>query len=472
MPPNGACDYAAPSPCYDQSAFRMSRPPSHCRSRWFIAAFLAASGHAKTAPDLACPASDRPATEFAGPALLAGPAYRVLPCARVSGHMARFVIESRYGVLVADSVEMLRIRVTEFEALEALDRVGYARLFADAAMAEFQEPAAAIGRIALNPLDTLTGLPAGAARYFSLRSSEIGARAQRLGDRTSEAITGADEAYDRPSVRPGVSPEREPGGRWYERGARRARKLVLSWVGYTEARREWARRLGVDPYSSNDLLNARLDALAWAAFAGSKAAGTMLGELPSEPARALRSLRRVDSAVWDLGAAELGERNRQRLAAQGCGKVESRRFLRNGTFSPTLQTALVDALVELSNRPGCVHIVELAAAVRSEIEARYLIDALRLLATVPELRATRWRHELVGTSPVAIADDGRVWLPVPADRLEWTGAVRVYFDQPRWRIAHKTVLLGRDASPLAQRGLTRRGFGLVFVPPGTPGNDG
>jgi hypothetical protein len=278
-------------------------------------------------------------------------------------------------------------------------------------------------------------------------------------------MTGADEAYDRPSVRPGVGPEREPGGRWYERGARRARKLVLAWSGYTNTRREWARRLGVDPYSSNDLLNARLDNLAWAAFAGSKAANAMLGELPSEPARALRYLRRTDTGVWDLDAAELGERNRQRLAAQGCGAVETRRFLRNGTFSPTLQTALTDALVELANRPGCVHVVELAAALRSEVEARYLIDALRLLATVPELRASGWRYDLVGTSPVAIADDGRVWLPLPADRLEWTGAVRVYFDQAAWRVPHKAVLFGRDASMRAQRGLTRRGFDLVFVPP-------
>jgi hypothetical protein len=83
------------------------------------------AGIAATADEAACAASgDHPATAFVEPALLSGSAHRVLPCARVSGHMARFVIESRYGVLVADSVAMLRIRIGELDALQALDRVG------------------------------------------------------------------------------------------------------------------------------------------------------------------------------------------------------------------------------------------------------------------------------------------------------------------------------------------------------------
>ncbi len=419
---------------------------------------------AATSAPAPCGASgDVPAADLVAPALLSGPSHRVLPCARIEGHMARFVIESRHGVVVADSIDLLQVRVDEMASIDALDRAGYAELFADAALAEVTAPAGAIGRIALNPLDTMAGLPAGAARFFSLRASEIGARARNLGDRTTEAMTGADDAYDRPSLRPGVAPERDPRGRWYERGARRVRSLALDYIGYARARRDWARRLGVDPYSSNELLHARLDSLAWAALAGSKAAGTLIDALSSGAGSALRAVRRVDTAVWDLDAAELGERNRQRLLALGCGAVETRRFLRNGTFTPPLQTGLTDGLVELANRRGCVHVVELAAALRSEVEARYLVDTLRLLTTVEALRSAGWRFDLIGTSPVAIGDDGHIWLPLPADRFEWTPAVRAYFDQSLWHVPRKTILLARDASLLAQRGLTRRGFDLVFV---------
>src|SRR5882672_11265110 len=43
--------------------------------------------------------------------LLNGPNFRVVPEVQVRGYMARFLIDTRFGPLNADSVELLEIRV-------------------------------------------------------------------------------------------------------------------------------------------------------------------------------------------------------------------------------------------------------------------------------------------------------------------------------------------------------------------------
>jgi hypothetical protein len=437
-------------------------------------------------------ADELPAVDLAEPALLSSPLHLVAPCARVVGHLAQFRIDTRWGPLVADSLELLRIRVAELPAVEELERASHARLAAKSAEDSVRRIGSTVESVATRPVETLKALPEGALRFFRAKLDDLGETLQAVGDRAGEQLAGAGEAYDRVSTRPGVVLHDAPAEPWWERGGDRLWRLGKDWIGYGDTRRTWAQRLGVDPYSSNPLLNERMDSLAWAALAGDKAVGLATGELGSTAGKALGTTQRINRVVWDLPPIELRRRNDQRLAALACGEEERRRFLRNGRFTPTLQTALVDALVELQPSRGCVDVIELAAALDVEVEVRYLVDALALLAGEG---ITDGELLLVGSAPMlrhvpaaprdALARDlpdemiarvppreptaldalaarqpaaPRLVLPLPVDRLEWSESTAAFFDVAPLRVVDKRVLIGGTATPNALQGLTRRGW--------------
>jgi hypothetical protein len=131
--------------------------------------------------------------------------------------------------------------------------------------------------------------------------------------------------------------------------------------------------------------------------------------------------KRVDSTVWQLDPAELSRRNRQRLAAYDCPDEEVRGFIARGKFSPTLETAFVDAYVALAPAEGCADLLLLASYARNEIEARYLVNLLSLL--VAERRGEPGgRIVLIGTGVALDIGTKRrpeLLLPLPVDRFGW-----------------------------------------------------
>jgi hypothetical protein len=350
-----------------------------------------------------------------------------------------------------------------------------------------------VARVAGSPIDSLIGLPEGALRFFRRRLDELGDRATTLGDRTGDALTDADDVYDAVSLRPGAAPPPPSPEPWWRRGGRGVAGLAKDWLDYGNARRAFARRLGIDPYSTNPLVESRMDALAWAQAGGGKVVGLATAQLGGDAASALGALRRVDAMVWDLPPEAVSTRNRERLSALGCGDIELRRFLRNARFDPSLQTRLADALVELQPARGCVDVLELAAALESELEARYLVDAIALLAARGPTDAELL---LVGSSPAlriappprdpdapirsphvfdmqrrepgalerlaaSLPRDPRILLPLPVDRLQWTPETAAFFDDARFRVVDKTALVGGDATQNALQGLTRRGWQIA-----------
>jgi hypothetical protein len=452
----------------------------------------AACATADSTPQGPCTADDEvPTVDLVEAALLSSPLHTVAPCARIVGHMARFRIDTRWGPLAADSIALLHIRVAELSAIEELEHASHAGLAARAAGDSANRIADSVDSVITRPLETLQELPAGALRFFQRKLEHFATTARETSERTGERITGADETYDRVSIRPGVVLPDAASDPWWQRGSGRLWRAGKNRIGYGDTRRTWAQRLGIDPYSSNPPLNARMDSLAWAALAGDKAVGLATAQLGDAATSALGATRRINRMVWELPPTEVRRRNQQRLAALGCGDAEHRRFLRNNRFTPTLQTALVDALVALQPARGCVDVIELAAAVSLELEARYLVDALGLLAAQDVRDANL---QLIGTAPVlihtpaAIADAApmpedlrmrrrepgalerlaatlpatpQLILPLAVDRLQWDADTAAFFDQPGFVVVDKRVLIAGTATHNALQGLTRRGWEIV-----------
>jgi len=401
-------------------------------------------------------------SDLVNSALLSGPWHTVAPCARIQGHLAHFDIQTSFGPLEADGVEMLAVRVEEMAAVNALEQLGHAEAFAGAMAAGAELRARRLGRIAMNPVDTVKEMPGGVVRYLSQTYDSAADTAQNVADRIAHRTTEVGDPYR--SAAPPIAPETaalpQP---WYARTATRAERAALHWIGYYRTRRALAERVAVDPYSTNPLLKERLDSLARAAFTGDKALGLALDLLGSAAGQTLSLSARVDKTVWQLEPAEVSRRNRERLGAYDCPDEEVRGFLLRGKFSPTLETAFVDAYVALAPEAGCADLLLLASYVRNEIEARYLVNLMNLLVT--ERRGESGGRIVLVDTGVAldVGTKGRpsLLLPLPVDRLGWNETTARFFAASEFAIADKTALIAGGTTASAARALARSGWSVV-----------
>ena len=123
----------------------------------------------------------------------------------------------------------------------------------------------------------------------------------------------------------------------------------------------------------------------------------------------------------------------------------------------------LDSLEKLNPQGGCNELVELAATTRSEVEARYLVDALNFIQHQPDTRGGTL--SVIGAALAWRTSGGKLLLPLPVDYLTWSHDIDDFFDQQEFRSRDKTALIGGEASMLAQRQLTERGWNLVLRAP-------
>jgi hypothetical protein len=282
------------------------------------------------------------------PALLSGPGYTVSPQAQLHGYMARLDIATAYGLIRADSVEMLAVREAELPALEALDRATRTGAFAHAIAQRGKKTGSALWNVVAHPVDTVAGLPGGVARYFVKKWDSWTHRAQRLSDRATRQLGNEGDPYrvpdgpmsDARAPLPDDPAPPKPNKAWYARAGKEAGREVKRQLDFAKMRREMARELGIDPYTSNELVNARLDDLAWAAVAGNFTAKTAIGAVSGVAGDVISNTGKLDEIVWQLDAEDLKETNRQRLAEFCSDDYAVRQFLHRGGFSDSLRTAL------------------------------------------------------------------------------------------------------------------------------------
>jgi hypothetical protein len=411
------------------------------------------------------------AAELVSPSLLSGPGWSVAPRAPVVGYQARFTLRTRYGEIEADSVEMLALRIAELPAVEALHDARASEVFARSAADAAAEQGRALAGVARRPLATLAGLPRGVARYFGQRLRGWGTRARKLGDKAGRKLFEEGDPYDAVDApmaagRGGVAERR----RWHDKPRREALNLARGELDFGRARRAWAARLGIDPHTTNPLLRPRLDALAWVGVGGAQLTNFGLGALGGPAVEVLDAGSTLHAAVWELDPADLRARNRARLSPWCRDEPLLRRFLQHKPFNPQLQTALAEATRELEPAAGCEALLETALMAASEQEARFVVNALRLLQHHLGSGAGGGRLLPLGASLAFVSREGELVLPLAVDHLSWTAQMQRFFDQSGVAVSPRTVLVTGAISLPAQRALTERGWSMVpHLPyPGAP----
>lgn len=376
------------------------------------------------------------ASEILKPEILKGPHHTVRESVPTSSGMNQFVIDSDYGVFDAEGNEMLLRRIKEVYAIDQLKGVSKTDQFEQSLMTAAKGPYNAAKNVVRDPIGAVSGAGKGLMKFMG----KVGQSAKHVANGTAE------------------KPTSESG------------KTGQDILGYTKTKKKVAISMGIDPYSTNEVLQKALDDVAWASWAG----GFMFSAATfpiSGPAGAALTATGVSSSIGEMlsekSPAELKAMNRSALRSMGANAGDAERFLNNTAFSPTAQTVFVQNLKSLggvANRGAFVHTA--AQKSSSEADAVFCVQTAALMGQLHNGEHPLARIATIDDFPICIAKDGTVIAALQWDYAAWTpragaftDAVKKLADEPGHN-KHVLVAISGETSPRLQRELQNRGIAV------------
>lgn len=396
------------------------------------------------------PAPSMPAARLAPAGFAKGPNYDVAEPVCIERFMGTFELHSPYGTFRASGVEILSIRVRELRAIEELKKVEGSSAFTDALAKSASGTVKTVTSLVSDPGTTVENIAAGAGTVLGRIGYSIKSGAQNVGDKVSKP------AEENRAAAPGAE---EPPS------------FTGDPLGYNKARREWAKQLEIDPYTTNPVLRPLLDNAASATFAGNFAVSATVGMVAAPLQYASDFESTVRDSVWNQPPLDLQKANEQKLQRMGVPADAVRAFLRNRWYTPTLQTALVAALANLHGVSGRQSVVQAATSIQGEVPARFLLRSVALLGDFHKKDAPLTKIRMRGIVPIGATKEGSLVAAAAVDYLYWSEDAAA-FAAARELAAPKRVLLvggqtsGRAASEFSRLQWTLKS-GLLSAAPST-----
>jgi hypothetical protein len=358
------------------------------------------------------------------PELRQGPGWTVEEDVGSDGINYRYLLRSDAGELSVISTELLRVRVREMAALAQMEQIKRTNIYGEALKKSATSPLRFAEGLVTSPGETVTGAARGVGQMFS----NIG-----------HAMFG--------------SPSDQEEG------------VAKAALGVAVAKRAFAKQFGVDPYSTNEPMQSRLNELAWANAAGGLTVGAAFGAIGGSASAVLRGTKMAGGAgalVYDNSPDQLKKLNAAKLAAMGVSKSAVSVFLDHPKFSPTNKTFIVAALDRMQ---GVAHrgiVIDDAVAARTESDAFQWQLLVEMLAAYHKAVAPIVRMTSIGARPAAVTKGGALVLVVPCDYFLWTEPLdsQVKREAPSpimpKGIARKEIWFSGQVSPLARSVLQDR----------------
>jgi hypothetical protein len=372
------------------------------------------------------------AKDLAAADLLKGPHFTVDPKVPVKGFMERFTIQSPYGTFQASGQRMLPIRVNEVEAIAKLDDLSKTKEFAEAAGKAIARPVTSTVNMLVHPVDTITGFPGGVARLFG--RIELGT------ERVYQAATAPDAS----------------GSERAAEASKRVGMATITALGFQKERRDLARSLGVDPYTSNEVLSEKLTNAAWVAFSGRFIIQTATSILVPY-SMAMSAVTITNSSIYETPAADLINNDTMIFNSTGASDAQVQALVQNKQYTLTVLTELALAIQRLQGVQGLDSIVLFGAAARTQDECRFVAGAANMLARYHEAVAPIARVSAPGPI-LGHTATGTLVLAAPVDYVAWLERVGVAANRPDLQAPEKVLFVSGRLTPVAQKELSKRGW--------------
>lgn len=372
------------------------------------------------------------ASEILKPEFLKGPHFEVRDPVPTGSGMNQFTIDSDFGVFEADGNEMLLQRLNEIDAIARLGDVSRTDAFKKSLMDAAKSPLNSAKSIARDPAQAIANVPKGLMKFLG---------------RAKESVENVGKGGGRGNIGDG--------------------NRLKDAMGYSDKKREIALEMGIDPYTTNTVLQKQLDNLAWASWAGGFTFS--IATLPiSGAAGAALTVTGVNSAVEDLlrekSPSELEQINRSTFRAMGASASDIERILNGGAFTPTQATAFavhLKALKGVANRGAFVK----AAAQKSttEADALFCVYTAALMDQINQ-KSPIARIVMLRDFPICVAKDGTIIVALQWDYAAWTPGAAAFTDEVQkfarksGQNAHVSVDLSGEVSSRLREELQKRGI--------------
>lgn len=335
---------------------------------------------------------------------LAGPEFKVEPEAITDGFGTTYTITSRFGTWTAHGRMQVALRIREVQALAQLEEVSKTDVFKDAVKSSATAPLELVQAVATEPVETLKGIPSGVGRWMKKTSFRVKEGYQDAKELREDEGSGSAESKKSDNS---------------AKAKQEAKKYGLNYLKISGAELAWYAKLGVDPYTDNEVLRKAVTSVA--RVQGLTSFGMKFVGLPSIPGA--REARKTMDLVWKTDPVELRMANRKKLLAMGISEETARELEDNGAFSPSHQTSLVQSLDALAGVAGRDTLVARAIAIENRDDAATLTSSVALMARFHKQQSPLAAFLPGALLPVARTVAGELVAVLYSDALFWTPEV-------------------------------------------------
>lgn len=362
-------------------------------------------------------------------AMLAGKDYRVDSVVTNDGYLNTYVLHSRFGDFTVVSTALLDTRIAEVKAMAAMEQVSSSGQFGGSLADKGVQTVQGAANLVVHPIDSVSGALSGVGKMFV---------------RAQESLVESNPSK-------------------YEDG--RFKKLI----GFSQTKREYAKQFGVDPYSTNPVLQQHLNDISKAGYAGSITGSALQALIPGGVGIAVGAvsgsavLGEIDVSVTP---EDMRRQNRQSLKDMGVSPSVVELFIDNEEFTPTQQTRIVKALEAMPNVRNKTAFVSFLVHTNNQDLALFRQRMSQMYAGYDKGVARLDGFMPLGRFVGAMKQDGTLVLAFPLDYLAWTPTTqtvaRALSDASRELPAKGVEFwMSGKASPETKKQMKRMGWKLT-----------
>jgi hypothetical protein len=376
------------------------------------------------------------ATQLLPESALSGPGFHVEQQVPTNGAMGQYTIvadasvfQDDAGTYRVESLDLLKIRLSEIPAIADLENVSKTGVFANALAQSAERPVAAAANMVVHPMDTVTGLPSGIGSLFGRVSLGVGHIAS-----TASNSFGSGAA------------------------AGQAGNATMTALGYDQVRRDLAKKLHVDPYSSDPILTKKLNSVAWVMFSARLTVDAAMMAVPGSII--ISGVEFTNDMVYEKPKGDLIIFVQKKLQNFGLSQEEVASFISNSAIPLSLQVSVVEDLKGLGDIPGRRAAAVALGNMMTEYQARFLATSLNMLNRWGQQKSPITQIQAPGVL-VAHDQNGTVIVPAPVDYVSWTPRIAGFVTTPALlALQHRVLWIPAKMTPLARQQLGANGWSV------------
>jgi hypothetical protein len=366
------------------------------------------------------------ASDFLENEFLKSEHHEVAPEVGTGGLLNHYKVNSSIGPFEVLGTEMVKVRVREIHAIEKLRKRRAPGAAAKGLGQQLKFEAEVLGKVITKPVQSAVAIPQGIGSFVKRSGSSAKNQAQVGGNYT--------------------------GG------------PMRDWFQIAEFKLEWANKLGVNPYTDNEVLQKHLERVSSSTVAGGLGLRILIpGDGLIVAADEGRKAKELQEVFLTPPTKLFGE-NRAALLELGVSTDLADRFLGSSFYNPASQAFLVRALATMPEAESPDLFIEEAIQADSLLDTLFFQRSAQMLAWYHSDVEKITEHRKTDTGfPVAISANNDLVVPLYFDYASWSkeaaGFARSFLEFSRKAGTRKVVVVspGRFSSR-AEKELASLGY--------------